>query len=121
MSFTAAQRDEARRALEDRAAQRLARREQRRARIVAALPEATRILRDEFGASAAWLLGSLDMPWFDEQSDVDIVAAGLDRSRAGEAEHRLVRLFDARVDLLSFEELAVSFADRVREEGRVMF
>ncbi|MBI3182595.1 MAG: nucleotidyltransferase domain-containing protein [Myxococcales bacterium] len=76
------------------------------------------MLRDQFGARRIVLVGSLDAPWFTEQSDVDLVVEGISSGRAGFAEERTVELLGVRVDLLRYEELDESFREVVAREGR---
>ena len=92
--------------------------EERRARILERLPEAARILRDEFGAQRVLVFGSVDAPWFGERSDVDLAVEGLAPSQVHAAERRIARLLETAVDLVRLEEMADSFCRAVEQEGR---
>lgn len=96
------------------------RREARRHHIQQLLTEATQLLTVRFGATRVWQIGSLDAPWFNEESDVDLVVQGVAPEHAGRAEEALVALFESRVDLLLIEELDPSFRLEVETEGRVL-
>ncbi|MFZ5470833.1 MAG: nucleotidyltransferase family protein [Myxococcota bacterium] len=78
------------------------------------------MLREEFGARRVALMGSLDAPWFTEQSDVDLVVEGIEPGAAAAAEERALKLLGAPVDLLLWEELAPSFRRAVETEGRLI-
>jgi len=99
---------------------RLVRCEKVRADLLSRLPELARDLRERFGASRVFLIGSLDAPWFQEGSDVDLVIEGIGPRDAVAAERRALDLLRCRVDLLRFEELEPSFRNEVEEEGRLV-
>lgn len=65
----------------------------------------------------AWLIGSLAWGGFGTRSDVDLVLSGVDPERVGAIEDALLRTLRVEVDLLVFEELPVSFRERIEREG----
>lgn len=80
-----------------------------RARIEARLPQAVRLLAEDFGATRVLLFGSLARGTAGPESDVDLLVNGLPLERLIEATARADRLLaEANADLVP--------ADRVRPE-----
>lgn len=83
----------------------------------ARLPEAARLLRDDFGATRVGVFGSLHSGGFGEGSDVDLYVDRLRRGRYFEAFDRLTLLFDADVDLVELTRAPEGLRAHIEEEG----
>ena len=68
----------------------------------------------------AWLIGSLAWGGFGEHSDIDVVVRGLAPPAATRLELALLRAVAWAVEVLRFEELPVSFGERILREGIVL-
>ncbi len=84
------------------------------------LPEARRMLADEFGARRVWLFGSLANDTATETSDVDLAVAGLAPASYFRALAALMELFRGPVDLVRVEEADESLRNRIEREGRIL-
>ena len=65
----------------------------------------------------AWLIGSLAWGGFGAHSDVDLVLADVDGSRATAIEVAVCKAVGVEVDLLMLQHLPQSFRERVEREG----
>jgi predicted nucleotidyltransferase len=65
----------------------------------------------------AWLIGSLAWGGFGAHSDVDLVLADVDGSRATAIEIAACKAVGVEVDLLMMQHLPRSFGERVEREG----
>ena len=85
----------------------------------ALLPEAARVLREEFGATRVGVFGSLATPTrrFGEGSDVDVYVDSLRRGRYFEAVDRLTLLFGADVDLVELARAPEGLRAHIDAEG----
>jgi predicted nucleotidyltransferase len=64
------------------------------------------------------VFGSLEAPWFGEDSDVDLAIEGVGPSDLYELERCLLDLLEVPVDLFLMEELEPSFKEVIEREGR---
>ncbi len=106
--------------LRTQATTRRARAQARAAHLRRFLPEARRLLQEEYGAHTVWLFGSLATGQIHEASDVDLAVEGLPADRLLDAAATMMRLFPCDVDLVRLEEAPPSLRDRVRVEGEVL-
>jgi len=105
---------ETRKRYEERVARRWRERETRARRVA---ETAADILRQEFGVSRVWLIGSLARGKFGPHSDVDLVVEGLDPELYLRALGRLLRLDpQISVDLIPLEEADPSFRLLIERE-----
>jgi predicted nucleotidyltransferase len=92
----------------------------RASRLRERLPEARRLLVDEFGARGVWLFGSLANDTATEASDVDLAVAELPPAAYFKALAALMELFGGRVDLVRIEEADESLRGRIEGEGSAL-
>ncbi len=81
------------------------------------LPEAARLLKNEYGASRLVLFGSLASGGVTENSDVDLAVEGLEPELYFPALADLMGLFGTGVDLVRVEHAPPSLAERIQQEG----
>ncbi len=88
--------------------------------LMARLPAAAAVLRDEFTVTEVVLFGSLAHGDAHEDSDVDLAVAGLPPERTFAAIGQLMHVLGADVDLVRMEEAGPSLLGRIRTEGRAL-
>jgi predicted nucleotidyltransferase len=91
-----------------------------RARALQSLPALARALRDGFGATRVWLIGSLALGTFGVGSDVDLMTEGLQRDRLADAEDTLRDIVGMHMDLLRIEDLTPQWRGYHLKWGRLM-
>ncbi len=93
--------------------------ERRRARALTLAHRAADLLRAQFGATRVVLFGSLARGGpFDEHSDIDLAAWGIDARQYLRAVARLLDLDpDISVDLVRAEEARPSLLESIEQEG----
>jgi predicted nucleotidyltransferase len=101
-----------------REAQRAERAAHRAGRLMARLPNARRLLLDEYGASSVWLFGSLATGDGREDSDVDLAVEGLSAASYFHALSDLMAIFGGAVDLVRLEEAPAGLRERILTDGR---
>lgn len=108
-----------RQVLRDRAARRAEAWERRRGHAWAVAREGTRRLRAEFGARNVWLFGSLARGGpYDEHSDIDLAAAGIDPAEYLAAVRMLLGLDNAFLfDLVLLDEAPPPLLAIIQTEG----
>ena len=89
-------------------------------RLMDRLPEARRLLVDDFGARSGWLFGSLANDTATEASDVDLAVEELPPASYFRALGALMELFGGPVDLVRIEEADESLRVRIEREGRAL-
>lgn len=95
---------------------RLRRRARRDARKMA------RVLGEEFGVPRVYLFGSVLRPgYFGAASDIDLAVEGLAPDLVYRAERRLEEITSFPFDLVELEEAMPELAERVRQEGEVLY
>jgi len=81
------------------------------------LPEAARILRDDFGADRVGVFGSLLGGRLAPESDVDLFVDAVRRGRYWQALAQLTELFGRDVDLVELERAPPSLRATIDAEG----
>lgn len=104
-------------ALDKAQAEQTAAAEQRARLLRSRLPEATALLRTQFGTKRVWLFGSLVQGNPSSDCDVDLAVEGLKPNQYFDALAELMRLFGVRVDLVPVEKAPSSLRDRILAEG----
>lgn len=87
----------------------------------AALPSLVTLLADRFGATAVVLIGSLARGEFREDSDIDLVVAGLDPTCFWRAGAALESTANRPVDLIPWEAASEELKHVVVAEGRLLY
>lgn len=88
----------------------------------AALPGLVDLLVRGFGADLVALIGSLAHDGaFRPDSDIDLVARGLEGAALFEAGAALERLVGRDVDLIPFEDATPELLDELRARGEVLY
>lgn len=87
-------------------------------RLRAALPEARRILQDQYRARRVILFGSLATGETHTGSDVDLAVEAMPPEHQFEALADLMALFGAPVDLVRMEQAPSSLVERIEAEGQ---
>jgi len=106
--------------LHQRLAERRKWEEKRRQRALAVAQRAAKLLKREFGATHVVLFGSLARGGpFDEHSDIDLAAWGIEEDRYLRAISKLLDLDPTfSVDLVRAEEAPPSLLEVIESEGR---
>lgn len=89
----------------------------RTARARALLPEAARILREDFGATRVGAFGSLVTSGLAPESDIDLYVDALPRGSYWRAVARLATLFGRPVDLVELCDASPSLCATIAEDG----
>lgn len=84
---------------------------------LARLPEAARILREEFGALRVGVFGSLVTSVLSDDSDVDLYVDSIQRGRYWQAVARLRQIFRRPVDLIELVDAPDSLQQCIAEDG----
>jgi uncharacterized protein len=104
--------------LRARSAERSVRADARAARLRARLPQASKLLVEQYHASRVMLFGSLATKTYSEYSDVDLAVEGMPSASYFHALADLMALFGVPVDLVRTEEAAASLRAHIEEEGQ---
>jgi len=83
----------------------------------ALLPEAARLLRDDFGATRVGAFGSLVTRGLALDSDVDLYVDRIVRGRYWQAVARLAQLFGRPVDLVELADASPSLCATINLDG----
>lgn len=107
-------------ALRSRATDRASLGQARAQRLLEQMPNAHRLLTQQYGATRVVLFGSLACGQPHHESDVDLAVEGLPPTQYFIALADLMTLFGTAVDLVRLEEAPPSLAARIAAEGRVL-
>jgi predicted nucleotidyltransferase len=90
-----------------------------RDRLIEKAREAAAMLKESYGATRAWLFGSLAKGvWFDDRSDVDIAVEGIDGIAFYRAWSDVEAMFGGRdVDLVDLREARGSVIAAIHRDG----
>jgi predicted nucleotidyltransferase len=97
----------------------LQKREARRRELRAKAESVARTLVEEFGATRVRLFGSLQRPWFHEESDIDLAVEGIAEERRTDAQDRALAMAETNVDLVFFEDAPPLLRVRILSVGEI--